>query len=275
MPKGLITRLLLNSQSRGRDSVGLAFRSGERSTAWCRHAVSPKIFTDSKKNQSMLGEARRSISGIAHVRNASPGLPINDSNAHPFKVWKTLFAHNGRITNYTQVQQALIDHYQSEVERHSGDAEALSVAKWYLHYAQSITNDSMVIGPYIDQLDFSVLEGKMALIWMTGDTIRVLRTQKEACATTIYWRDKHMKDLQPDNVLTLVASEPHIIEKSIEACKVDFSMQPIKQFDEAVVYELEPTGLKKIKRVPVNKAPVHDCGEDKVAEPTTTVAANA
>jgi predicted glutamine amidotransferase len=45
--------------------------------------------------------------GIAHLRWATPGLPVELSNTHPFRHGQTAFAHNGAIHPLDQISQLL------------------------------------------------------------------------------------------------------------------------------------------------------------------------
>lgn len=45
---------------------------------------------------------------LAHVRAASPGLPVMEANCHPFAAEKLAFMHNGYIPQFKSIKRALI-----------------------------------------------------------------------------------------------------------------------------------------------------------------------
>src|SRR4051812_3333317 len=80
------------------DGWGIAYADGdrlevERSTT---NAAADPAFA------SVATEAR-ARAGLAHLRWASPGLPVELCNAHPFRVDGTAFAHNGGIYPFERI----------------------------------------------------------------------------------------------------------------------------------------------------------------------------
>ncbi|PRP84438.1 hypothetical protein PROFUN_08118, partial [Planoprotostelium fungivorum] len=62
-------------------------------------------------NLKRLSEAIESKCVFAHVRAASPGSAIVESNCHPFQFGRILFMHNGCIFNFESWKRKLIiDH---------------------------------------------------------------------------------------------------------------------------------------------------------------------
>ena len=63
----------------------------------------------------------RSLSGVvssgcvmAHVRAATAGMPVDESNCHPFQHGRLLFMHNGRISDFRRVRRPLLDGLSDE-----------------------------------------------------------------------------------------------------------------------------------------------------------------
>lgn len=237
MPKGLLSKLLVQAESRGKDSVGMAYRVDGKNVCY-RHAVPAREFVTS--SEKLVGEARRSLRGLAHTRRASPNMPVDNANAHPFGFWKYFFAHNGRITNWQELKNALVIRYQTayedalaalgqlSIDRAAVDAalahavtpvdkdkrpaglddnltmlkaipgyDALYAAAYCVDYARKITTDSMVLGPYIDTRDLSGVVGCMGLVWMRGNSVYAFRHGKEATAATIVWKYLSPKANEP------------------------------------------------------------------------------
>jgi glutamine amidotransferase len=45
---------------------------------------------------------------FAHVRAASPGIPVEELNSHPFSCGKLMFMHNGVLGGYKQIRRKLL-----------------------------------------------------------------------------------------------------------------------------------------------------------------------
>ena len=121
VPRGFLSRLVIESGSRGKDSTGVAFygKFKDKNDApfmgigAYKDAVEPVDFIQDDDVKKILSDARRSPAGIAHTRRASPGMPINSKNAHPFPYWNFYFAHNGRIENWKALKDTLVEHFKS------------------------------------------------------------------------------------------------------------------------------------------------------------------
>ena len=81
-------------------------------------------------SNSNLHELARAVRGdtiFAHVRAASPGLPVVETNCHPFKHGNLLWMHNGAIAGWNAlrrpVQRALSDEVYDALPRGSTDSE--------------------------------------------------------------------------------------------------------------------------------------------------------
>jgi len=79
----------------------------------------PAIFKDvtpawSNLNLMNLARVTRTRSLLAHVRAASPGLPVQQLNCHPF-AWQNLaFMHNGTVGGFAQIRRALLRELDDE-----------------------------------------------------------------------------------------------------------------------------------------------------------------
>lgn len=293
VPKGVMTKLFIESEHRGKDSTGVAFRVSGKNVAY-RQAVPARIFVS--ENTKNMGDARRSLRGIAHTRRASPGMPINNQNAHPFGFWKYFYAHNGSIKNWREIKDVLAVHYKKLVEDafQKKDMEAFKAHAYYYDYCtgitptmrgddleyldnpkhKGITTDSMVLGPYIEARDFRSVVGCMALVWLKGENVYTFRWAKEAVAANIIWSYKEKTDddeAGQDHMVTIVASTQKILEDAFNAIKdkVDFQME-VKEFDAGRVFRLEPTGLVDEGAVPVDQ-PVEDRFSSETVDETPAV----
>eukprot|EP01089_Gocevia_fonbrunei_P003846 TRINITY_DN1379_c0_g1_i1.p1 TRINITY_DN1379_c0_g1~~TRINITY_DN1379_c0_g1_i1.p1 ORF type:complete len:311 (-),score=41.81 TRINITY_DN1379_c0_g1_i1:120-1052(-) len=88
------------------DGFGVAWYS-------CKETPVPCVFTSispcwNDLNLRHLAEHVQSHCIFAHVRAASPGLPITQTNCHPFQFGKILFMHNGGIAHWQKIKFRLI-----------------------------------------------------------------------------------------------------------------------------------------------------------------------
>ena len=163
LPTGLLYQLLHAAEHRGRDSTGVAYWDEEAHQNFLvKHAVTAALFT--KINAEYINQAQRSIRGIAHTRRASPKMPVNNDNAHPFMYESWVFAHNGAIKNWKELKEATIAKLEKEVE-------ADPTLKHKLAYIKGITTDSMILGPAIEATNFAPVIGSMGLIWLYADRV--------------------------------------------------------------------------------------------------------
>jgi len=74
-----------------------------------KQAVRFRSITPAWSNQNLQHIARVTASStiLAHVRAASPGLPVVETNCHPFVFEHYSFMHNGYIPYFSQIKRAL------------------------------------------------------------------------------------------------------------------------------------------------------------------------
>lgn len=62
----------------------------------------------SNRNLLQLARVIRSPCVLAHVRAATPGLPVAEANCHPFSAGRYAFMHNGEVGGFHQTRRALL-----------------------------------------------------------------------------------------------------------------------------------------------------------------------
>lgn len=274
LPKGLISHLLIEAESRGQDSVGIAYRINNSNKVWRLAAPAHELVND-KNNEFILSNARRSTRGIAHTRRASPGMPINEDNAHPFPYWRYIFAHNGKVVNWIEIKEVLIEHFTALVAKYEANnsAEQAKTAKYCLNYSKTITTDSMVLGPYIEARDFKPIIGCMGLVWMQYNDVYTFRFAKEAVAATVIWNytEPTLGNVAEDHLVTLVASTAKIILSALDNTKgIAYDAGSVAPFKEGQLYKVDPTGLVDVGSIPTNTPVVDDFSSEMVElEPDT------
>lgn len=89
------------------DGFGIAWYAPEVSTAPALfRAISP-AWND--QNLRHLARVTRSPTILAHVRAATPGLPVSQLNCHPFSWGPFAFMHNGFIGGFHQIRRRLLE----------------------------------------------------------------------------------------------------------------------------------------------------------------------
>lgn len=83
--------------------------------AWYAPRIRPeparfRSITPAWSNQNLLDLALVIRSGtiLAHVRAASPGLPVVETNCHPFRSGKLAFMHNGFVPDFNPVRREIV-----------------------------------------------------------------------------------------------------------------------------------------------------------------------
>ncbi len=128
------------------DGFGIAWYAPEETNR-------PAIFKDvspawNNQNLANLASVVRSPCFIAHIRAATPGLPVSRLNCHPFSWDRFAFAHNGEIGGFhsmrRQIQSGLNDEAFG-VLRGSTDSEHLFAlfANQYLRSASGSRLEAM------------------------------------------------------------------------------------------------------------------------------------
>ncbi|MEM8884556.1 MAG: class II glutamine amidotransferase [Planctomycetota bacterium] len=72
--------------------------------------VRVRTLTPAWSNQNLRSFAPVALSGciVAHVRAASPGLPVTETNCHPFVHGPFTFCHNGSVGDFAARRQGLL-----------------------------------------------------------------------------------------------------------------------------------------------------------------------
>ncbi|MCK6480175.1 MAG: class II glutamine amidotransferase [Planctomycetes bacterium] len=82
--------------------------------AWYAHDVSdePAVFKSvspawSNRNLHSLARVVHSSTILAHVRAATPGMPVTETNCHPFARGRYAFMHNGHVGDFKTVRRPM------------------------------------------------------------------------------------------------------------------------------------------------------------------------
>ncbi len=192
----------------GHSLLKQSFQSNERSyavnadgfgVAWYKDIISmePAVFREitpawSNRNLQEISKLIRTKRIFAHVRAASHGIPVNETNCHPFKYKNMLWMHNGKIGNFNAIRRqmeqflseeayqmiqgstdseyafSLFIHYLLE----EGDKAYYDISE-YLHALVQMIYKIRELNSKLDQhnaLNFSFTDGKNTLITRYSDS---------------------------------------------------------------------------------------------------------
>lgn len=117
------------------DSWGLALSSGSTATL-TKKAETAAL--SSSFQQTINSE--QSQGGLLHFRWASPGLPVTDTNAHPFTFEDIAFIHNGALSPYDAVKSLVAPKFAS-LQKGDTDSE-----QFFLYLLTEIDKSGFVEG---------------------------------------------------------------------------------------------------------------------------------
>jgi ergothioneine biosynthesis protein EgtC len=89
------------------DGFGVAWYAPEI----CEQPGLFKAISPAWNNRNLLSLARitRSPCIVAHVRAATPGLPVTQLNCHPFTWEQLAFMHNGAVAGFADIRRRILD----------------------------------------------------------------------------------------------------------------------------------------------------------------------
>lgn len=94
------------------DGFGVAwYAPGMRSRPAAYRSLTPAW---SNRNLADLASVIESPCVLAHVRAASPGLPVAEANCHPFVAGDLAFMHNGGLAGFPVIRKRMIDRMSEE-----------------------------------------------------------------------------------------------------------------------------------------------------------------
>jgi hypothetical protein len=237
LPRGLISRLMIEGQCRGIDGAGLAYRVAKENSKpeniGFKRAMKPSKFV--LKHRAEVLKARQSTVGLIHTRRASPRLPITTAASQPLWCGRTIYVHNGYISNWKaeRARQALA----AENARDSKRAKAID-NDWI--------TDSYAIGPRLDEDEVNLMDlsGSMALAWLTRERVFAARLGKELEGFLLEW-----KDGETVHTASMVASTVDIVNLALGKIKLEITAVhvPLK---EGYLYELEADDIFERDPIP-------------------------
>lgn len=88
------------------DGFGIGFYAPELDNEPCVFRSIKPAWSD--HNLKSLAKKINSPCMFAHVRAASPGMPVEEMNSHPFSCGQLMFMHNGVVGGFKQIRRKLL-----------------------------------------------------------------------------------------------------------------------------------------------------------------------
>jgi hypothetical protein len=170
--KQAFTEMMLGIESRGRHATGLAVMGGKHDFLWKIAQPISALHKDGNW-KTQVGRIDKSAAAvIGHTRWATLPNAHEDAAAHPFRIGRTVLAHNGIIRNWTTLRTE----FPSE---DTGD--------WIV--------DSQAAAYMLDRFDdpkkaIAKLAGDWVLVWMKDGKLSMARNdgRNVFCAYVARWR---------------------------------------------------------------------------------------
>jgi predicted glutamine amidotransferase len=205
-----------------------------------------KAITPAWNNRNLIHLARvtRSQCVMAHVRAASPGLAVTETNCHPFTVGRFSFMHNGMLAGFHRIRRALLtklsddafhavegstdsellfglflDAYRSSKEADPLDAMGDALAST-VDQLLRVLRDHHIATP--SHLNLAVSDGERAAAtrYTTGDTAK---------APTLYWHEGRRYVCGEDGKVCMI--DPDVRSDTVivasEPLSEDFGWEPL------------------------------------------------
>ncbi len=110
------------------DGFGVGWYAPDNSAPCLFTSITPAW---SNENLQRLSDHIKSPCFFAHIRAASPGMKVSESNCHPFQHGRYLWMHNGTIEGFWQIRrrlrESLPDHLYNTIEGTTDSEHAFSV----------------------------------------------------------------------------------------------------------------------------------------------------
>jgi predicted glutamine amidotransferase len=207
--------------------------------AWYAPDITPEpaVFKDvtpawNNLNLLSLAHVTKSSCILAHVRAATPGLPVVRLNCHPFVWGPFAFMHNGRVEGFQKIRRSLLRNISDEAfDLIKGSTDSEHLFALFVHCFQQekeqglgamkralnrsimlveeVRESNGISGPSF--LNLAVTDGKRAVV------SRYVSDDKLKPHSLYFWTGSryecrsgigHTVDAKPDGRATIIVSEP-------------------------------------------------------------------
>lgn len=163
---------------------------------WINPSKQTAIYTNtqpiwSDTNLTGLSDSLHSGYWLAHVRSATAGQPITQTNAHPFEVDQLLFTHNGHIENFNPKIRAIFhDVLDASIQACiQGNTDSEYLFALLLQQLSQTTDFAQGIRGMLSALSEIIIDEKVLLNMIIGDGSQfyVLRHAINGQCPTLYF----------------------------------------------------------------------------------------
>jgi gamma-glutamyl hercynylcysteine S-oxide hydrolase len=187
------------------DGFGAGWYDRGRRAAPARHRTTRPIWED--ESFASLARSVSTNAALAAVRNASPGMPIEEKSTAPFTDGRWLFSHNGVVPDFP-------DGVGRELRREVSATRAAAIA--------GPTDSELLFALVLDRLDAGAspadaLVSVVALVEDPRARLNLLLTDGERIAATACGNSLFVFDDRNQTGAVVVASEPYDENASWEA----------------------------------------------------------
>jgi hypothetical protein len=215
---------------------------------------------------------------LGHIRDASPSVPVNSKNAHPFKLENITFVHNGKLTPLKETD-FVVDEWVLDMDTKTGkpfkDKNGNDIQKkvrrsdslvffeefikdWQADTTTYATEEEKFIAVVNETM--SKFYGKFAMVFIINGTFYICRGKTADLHITYMTQDEdkdskvigwaiNTSNMTLDVSTTLLSNIHQVSGKGL------YFTYP-KLLDEETIYVAEDLGLRKIGKVTEWSAPV-------------------
>lgn len=94
----------------------------------------------SNRNLIQIASKVRTAHFFAHVRDASKGMPVSQSNCHPFQFGPYLWMHNGRLDQFSRFKRAIMNELSDQA----------------FEFVKGNTDSECAFAIFLDEINFDV-----------------------------------------------------------------------------------------------------------------------
>lgn len=205
--RGILTRLMIAGQVRGRDATGLSFAKEDGAVGY-KYNVPAADFLNLENTSKIIDDGfdtksrGKLYSVIGHTRQQTQGSHTRPGNNHPIKCGTIIGVHNGHIGNDASIFDWLTLTSHGVLKRQAEvDSEAIfAMIKYYSEqfkkdfHSAAINNQSKFQRPVVDAIIRTVprLRGSLACAMQDIENPKALWLFRTSNPTTVkYFKDKN------------------------------------------------------------------------------------
>lgn len=226
--RGILTRLAIASQARGRDATGLSFAK-ENGITYFKHNIPANSFVNFDAAVKIIEDGFNTSSGeklysvIGHTRQKTQGTEKIQGNNHPIRCGSLIGVHNGCISNDNAIF-AWLEHVADNKTSRIAQVDSEAIFALINHYARcfkdefysaALNDKELYKSPVTRAIMKAVprLRGSMACALQDGDNPKVVWLFKTNNPTIVY----HYKE---ENIVIFASTDAAIKEA---VAQTDFS----------------------------------------------------